>query len=94
VHQNEGPAPHTPLTWKKQKEVLQSGIPLYCVLFAEKVVPLQRYENAADYRIGDGAFRRPHATKLQERPLQECHLPEWGHLPRWKLSMQPALGGI
>lgn len=83
-------APHP----EKQKAVLQSGILLYCVLFAEKVVPSQRYEDASDCRIGDGAFRRPHATKLYERPLQECHLPEWGHLPRWKLSMQPALGGI
>jgi hypothetical protein len=56
--------PHTPLTRKKQKAVLQSGILLYCVLFAEKVVPLQRYEDASDYWIDDGAFRRPHATKL------------------------------
>jgi hypothetical protein len=52
--------PHTPLTRKE----LQSGILLYCMLFAEKVVPLQRYEDAADYWISDGAFRRPHATKL------------------------------
>jgi hypothetical protein len=56
--------PPTPLTRKKQKAVLQSGILLYCVLFAEKVVPLHRYEDAADYWIGDGAFWRPHATKL------------------------------
>jgi hypothetical protein len=56
--------PHTPLIRKEQKEVLQSGILPYCVLFAEKVVPLERYEDASDCRIGDGAFRRPHATKL------------------------------
>lgn len=49
---------------EKAKRGLQSGILLYCVLFAEKVVPLQRYEDASDYWIDDGAFRRPHATKL------------------------------